>query len=191
MGPALAPQRCLGRLRQRRPALPLVTTYSPCFGAAQPDELFHNDGHGHFTDVSSLVAPDFGQFAGRMDGRGFQAAWVDYNGDGLQDLYVANDYLRMLGGSDSNRLRRNDGQGSNGKWHFTDVSASSHAGIAINSMGIGIGDYDRDGRLDLAVSNVGPNWLLHNRRRHVPEHDSGRVSQPRICIRVRWPSPGG
>ena len=45
---------------------------------------------------------------------------------------------------------------------FTDVSAVSHAGIAINSMGIGIGDYDRDGRLDLAVSNVGPNWLLHN-----------------------------
>jgi hypothetical protein len=139
-----------------------VTTNGPCFGAAQPDELFHNDGNGHFTDVSSLVAPDFGQFAGRMDGRGFQAAWVDYNGDGLQDLYVANDYLRMLGGSDSNRLWRNDGRGPDGKWHFTDVSGPSHAGIAINSMGIGIGDYDRDGRLDLAVSNVGPNWLLHN-----------------------------
>jgi hypothetical protein len=139
-----------------------VTTYSPCFAAAQPDQLFHNDGNGRFTDVSSLVQPDYGLFAGRMGGRGFQAAWFDYNRDGRQDLYVANDFLRATRDSDSNRLWRNDGRGPDGKWHFTDVSAESHAGIAVNSMGIGIGDYDRDGRLDLAISNVGPNWLLHN-----------------------------
>jgi len=63
-----------------------VVTYGHCYGPAQDDQLFHNNGDGTFTDVSSLVQPDYGSLAGVEAGRGFEAAWFDYNGDGRQDL---------------------------------------------------------------------------------------------------------
>ena len=139
-----------------------VVTYGFCYDAAQPDVLLHNNGDGTFTDVSTLIQPDR-TFTPGVEGRGFQAAWLDYNGDGRQDLYLANDHY--LPGADGNRLWRNDGPGPDGTWRtwrFTDVSRDSGAGIAINSMGIGIGDYNRDGRLDLAVSNIAAARLLRN-----------------------------
>ena len=134
-----------------------VATYGSCYGPAQPDQLFHQNADGTFTDVSSLIKP---QLPPGTEGRGFQAAWFDYNGDGRQDLYLANDHY--LGGADANRLFRNDGPAPGGGWRFTDVTASSGSGFAMNSMGIGVGDYDRDGRLDLAVSNIFSTRLLHN-----------------------------
>jgi hypothetical protein len=137
-----------------------VTTYGFCDGPAHPDQLFHNDG-GRFSDVSSLVQPDYSSSPNLGNGRGFQTAWFDYNADGRQDLYVANDFY--LPKPDFNRLWRNDGRGADGRWRFTDVSKQSGTGIAINSMGIGVSDYDRDGRLDLAVSDIGGNALLRNK----------------------------
>jgi hypothetical protein len=67
-------------------------------------------------------------------------AWGDYDDDGDQDLYVANDFGR-------NNLYRNEG----GK--FVDVAAS--AGVENQSAGMGVswGDYDGDGDLDLHVTN--------------------------------------
>jgi hypothetical protein len=137
-----------------------VTTYGVCDGPAHPDQLFHNDG-GRFTDVSSLVQPNYSSTPDLGNGRGFQTAWFDYNADGRQDLYVANDFF--LSKPDFNRLWRNDGRGPDGRWRFSDVSKQSGAGIAINSMGIGVSDYNRDGRLDLAVSDIGGNALLRNK----------------------------
>jgi enediyne biosynthesis protein E4 len=137
-----------------------VTDYGSCNKLGDPDLLFHNNGDGTFTDVSSLIRADYSATPDVGEGRGFQAGWFDYNGDGRQDLYLANDYFST--NRDHNRLWRNDGKGANGQWHFTDVSQASGAGIAINSMGLGIGDYNRDGRLDLAISNIGPNVLLRN-----------------------------
>ena len=134
-----------------------VTTYGNCYGPAQPDELFHQNANGTFTDVSSLIKP---ALPPGVEGRGFQAAWFDYNGDGRQDLYLANDHY--LSGADGNRLFRNDGPAPGGGWRFTDVTAQSGTGFAMNSMGIGIGDYNRDGRLDLAVSNIFATRLLRN-----------------------------
>ena len=58
----------------------------------------------------------------------------------------------------------------------------------MNTMGIGVGDYDRDGRLDLALSNIGGNRLLHNNGNgtftdtssqtgmSVPQQETGRLS---------------
>ncbi|MGH9584138.1 MAG: CRTAC1 family protein, partial [Bryobacteraceae bacterium] len=106
------------------------------------------------------------------------AAWVDYNNDGLLDLFVSNycqwnpkdapkcvqngiraycppKYFKPL----PNTLYRNNGDGT-----FTDVSAqtgiSEHLG---RGMGIGIGDYDGDGYPDIFVANDNaPNELFHN-----------------------------
>src|SRR5581483_2630916 len=65
-------------------------------------------------------------------------------------------------GPDANHLWRNDGSDGAGGWKFTDVSASSGTAFKMNTMGIGVGDYDRDLRFDLALSNIDANRLLRN-----------------------------
>jgi hypothetical protein len=116
------------------------------------DFLFHNNGDGTFTEVAEK--------AGVSDPKGyygFGAAFADVNDDGWLDIIVAND-------STPNYLYLNRGNGT-----FEDVSYPS--GFALNEngreqacMGIGIGDYDNDGRLDLYVTNFSDdyNTLYHN-----------------------------
>jgi hypothetical protein len=119
----------------------------------EPDHLYQGNGDGTFTDVTALLG------ANATIGAGFLGAWFDYNGDGRQDLYLANDYLGSK--PDRNHLWRNDGPGANG-WQFTDVSTASGTSFAMNTMGVAIGDYNRDGRLDLALTNFASSRLLRN-----------------------------
>jgi hypothetical protein len=142
-----------------------VATYGACnvdrVAGGQRDQLFHQKPDGTFEDVSALVTPDRSlepQYP--TEGLGFQAAWFDYNADGRQDIYVANDFLGPR--PDHNRLWRNDGPAPDGTWHFTDVSIDSGTAFAMNTMGIGVGDYNRDSRLDLALSNIAGNKVLRN-----------------------------
>jgi len=76
-------------------------------------------------------------------------AWADYNGDGRQDLYLANS-------GQANKLFRNLGGG-----RFTDAT-SGYLGDAGDARGAAWGDYDNDGDLDLYLANYGPNKLLSN-----------------------------
>jgi enediyne biosynthesis protein E4 len=133
-----------------------VTSNSPCAPPFmyEPDRLYHNEGDGTFTDQTALL-PESATM-----GAGYQAAWFDYNGDGRQDLYLANDDWGPS--PDENHLWRNDGPGPGGTWLFTDVSVSSGTDYDINSMGIGIGDFNRDLKLDMAISNIGANVLAMN-----------------------------
>ena len=133
-----------------------VVSNSPCLPPImyESDHLWHNNGDGTFTDQTALLAGADG------NGAGYQAAWFDYDGDGDQDLYLAND--RWGPDPDANHLWRNDGSGPGGSWTFTDVSGSTGTGYVMNSMGIGIGDPDRDLDLDFAISNIGGNVLARN-----------------------------
>ncbi len=142
-----------------------VTDHSRCAGDVtlyhlvyQPDVLWHNNGDGTFTNVTALLGTNPDGTPATI-GAGFQAAWFDANGDGRQDLYLANDYLGVK--PDKNHFWLNQGAGPTG-WQFVDSSVNSGTAFSMNSMGVGIGDYDRDGRLDLAISNWGSNRLLHN-----------------------------
>jgi hypothetical protein len=140
-----------------------VTNYMACTGPwtteseiitnveYHADLLFHNEGDGTFTDATaSLPDPD-------VQGAAFSSAWFDADEDGLLDLYVGNDFVGLS--PDHNRLWRNTGVDGAGQG-FIDVSLESGAGLYMNTMGIGIGDVDRDGDLDLALSNIGGNKLL-------------------------------
>ncbi len=133
-----------------------VVSNSPCLPPLfyEQDHLFHNEGDGTFTDQTSLLP------AASTFGAGYQAAWFDYDGDGDQDLYIANDRWGPTPGA--NHLWRNDGRGLDGTWRFADVSADSQAGYVINSMGIAVGDFNRDLRLDFAISNIDGNFLARN-----------------------------
>jgi hypothetical protein len=132
-----------------------VANYRTCGVQAEPDVLYHNEGDGTFTDQTALLG------VGTTLGAGFQAAWVDVDLDGDADLYLANDFLHEIN-ERGNRLWRNDGSDGQGGWRFTDISADSGTGFLMNSMGIGVSDYDGDQDLDLAISNVGPTALARN-----------------------------
>ena len=110
------------------------------------DHLFHNNGDGAFTDVSVK--------AGVSDPRGyygFASVFVDVDDDGWVDLAVANDSVPKY-------LYRNRHDGT-----FEDISYIS--GFALNdegreqaSMGIAVGDYNRDGKVDFYITNFSDDY---------------------------------
>jgi len=112
----------------------------------EPDHLFHNNGDGTFTDVSvrAGVSDRYGYY-------GLASTFVDLDDDGWLDLVVANDSV-------PNYLYRNRHNGT-----FEDVSFLS--GLALSgdgreqaSMGIAIGDYNRDGKVDLTISTFSDDY---------------------------------
>lgn len=118
-----------------------------------------------FTDVTRAAGIDFLHESGQSKEKlivetvGSGLAWIDYDNDGYLDLYFVNG-SRMSEGKPSpgNALFRNGGRGT-----FEDVTGK--AGVAGNGsygMGAAVGDYDNDGRLDLYVTNYGPNQLFRN-----------------------------
>ena len=98
--------------------------------------LFHNDGNGRFSDVTERAG------LGKLQGYMMTSVAADFNNDGWPDLYVACDSTASL-------LLRNNRDGT-----FTDVGLES--GVALNEdgheqagMGVGVGDYNLDGSLDV------------------------------------------
>jgi hypothetical protein len=141
------------------------------------NQLFHNNGDGTFTDVTAKAGVS-GLVPNRGKAWAVTAGWLDYNNDGLLDLFVVN-YLdydvrtakqcrfeafpiycspNNFRGT-PNILYRNNGDGT-----FTDVSESSHISRYVGKgMGVAFADYDNDGLTDIFVSNdTFPNFLLHN-----------------------------
>lgn len=107
----------------------------------QTDFLFHNRGDGTFEEVAKKAGVDDpGTYLG------MQAIWADYDNDGWPDLYVTND-----GGP--NYLYHNKHDGT-----FEDVGLLSGASLSLTGveragMGVDFGDFDRDGQLDIFVTN--------------------------------------
>jgi enediyne biosynthesis protein E4 len=106
-----------------------------------PSLLYRNNGNGTFSDVTRQAGVD------NPKGKALGVVWGDYNNDGRIDLLVAND-------TEPNFLYRNNGDGT-----FTDVAlvagvAYGENGKALSGMGVDFGDYDRDGFLDIFVTNL-------------------------------------
>src|ERR1700728_2281019 len=88
-------------------------------------------------------------------------ALFDYNNEGLLDIFFTNGgAIPSLEKNDPiyyNRLFRNNGNGT-----FTDVTEKAGVQGVGYSMGVAAGDYDNDGFVDLYVTGVNRNQLLHN-----------------------------
>ena len=116
------------------------------------DTLYHNNGDGTFTDVSKK--------AGVSDPDGYYGLGVicsDFDEDGLVDIFVAND-------STPNFLYHNNGDGTFKEIGFGSGTAVNENGSEQGSMGVTLGDYDHDQKLDLFITNFDDdyNTLYHN-----------------------------
>ncbi|MGA7350334.1 MAG: CRTAC1 family protein [Acidobacteriaceae bacterium] len=106
-----------------------------------PDNLYHNNHDGTFTDVSKR--------AGVSDPEhryGLTAIWCDFNNDGQLDLLVGND-------GQPSYLYQGDGHGKFTDVGFTSGVALSANGAAQANMGIAVGDYLHTGRFSIFISH--------------------------------------
>lgn len=139
--------------------------------------LYHNNHDGTFSDVTEHAG-----VTGVSQGKklfSVSAAWIDYNNDGLLDLFVTN-YLdwspstsRVCGdpgrrltcppslyAGEPSILYRNNGDGT-----FTDVSVETGIATQVGKgMGVAIADFNGDGWMDIFVANDNErNFLFRNR----------------------------
>ncbi|SNS25330.1 FG-GAP-like repeat-containing protein [Dokdonia pacifica] len=110
--------------------------------------LYKNNGDGTFTDVTEEAGLDLTGFLS------FCSAFFDYDKDGYQDIYIANDKFFT-----PNLLYRNNGDGT-----FESVGEATGADLYMGAMSTTIDDYNNDGWLDIYVTNFYP-----------PEDDTGVV----------------
>ena len=135
-----------------------------------PDRLFRNEG-SRFVDVTAR--------AGVRDAAGyygFAATWVDVDDDADLDLLVVND-------STPNYLYRNTGKGTFEEVGFSSGFALNEEGREQAGMGLALGDYDNDGRVDTFITNFSDdsNTLRRNLGDGMFEDVTGR-------LRLRTPS---
>lgn len=159
----------------------------------RPARLYHNNGNGTFSPV---LPPD----PSVLRGAGFQGAFFDYNNDGWPDLYIVNDMGEEI---HPNVLLQNKGtRGQKGPtlpsqepstffWNWEDVSRTSGTGLALFGMGVTIGDYNGDGRLDIYATNMGPSILLQNLDNRLFEEKGMIAGVSRPVINYRWASSWG
>jgi hypothetical protein len=114
--------------------------------------LFRNNGDGKFTDVSKASG-----ISSIRDSYGLTAVTFDADGDGWPDLYVACDTTPSL-------LLLNNHDGTFREEGLIRGVAISPDGQDRSGMGIGVGDYDLDGHLDLIKTHFQfqPTGLFHN-----------------------------
>ena len=137
-----------------------VTNY-----ALQTNTLYHNDADGFFTDATAMTKT--AQLT--YPYLGWATAFIDYDNDGYQDLFVANGHLHEnlaeieLEGTygQRNLLFRNNHDNT-----FTEVSETLGPGMKLAdvSRGATFADYDLDGDIDIVVtnSNTAPRLLRND-----------------------------
>jgi hypothetical protein len=108
--------------------------------AGAPLTLFHNDGNGHFSDVSAHSGVE------KLVGRALGVVAIDANDDGWTDLFIARD-------ASANLLLINQKDGT-----FRNVAddaevAYDAAGVAKAGMGVDAGDVNSDGWPDFVITN--------------------------------------
>lgn len=119
----------------------------------------------YFTDIaaqSGLTLPvTYGGKASNdyiLESTGTGAAIFDFNGDGFDDIFIANGtMLQPKGPPARSYLYRNDGKG-----HFTEVGLAAGLTRSGWAQAACVGDFDNDGRPDLLVTYYGHNSLYRN-----------------------------
>ena len=130
-------------VRRRAPSnqgLPFPTPYHDANNGGR-NLLLRNEGDLQFTDVTASVGLDVNNSRFSI-----AAGWEDFDNDGDQDLYVANDFGR-------NNLYRNEST-PEGQRRFRDIAEAAGVQDHASGMSVAWSDYNRDGSMDLYVGNM-------------------------------------
>lgn len=144
---------------QGRPAYCAQTSYT-----GMPLTLFHNDGNGHFSDVSTPSG------LAKLVGRALGVVAIDVDDDGWTDLFVARD-------ASPNLLLINQRNGTFRNMADDAEIAYDAAGAAKAGMGVDAGDVNNDGRPDFVITNFNDQYhSLFVATRSVRYNDETRSS---------------
>ena len=102
--------------------------------------VYHNDGHGRFTEVARKIGLG-------TPGKGLGIAIADYDRDGRIDLFVANDSMPEF-------LYHNKGDGTFEEQGLLSQVAVDEDGRTYAGMGVDFADFDNDGLPDLVVDDL-------------------------------------
>jgi hypothetical protein len=102
--------------------------------------VYHNDGNGHFTEVSQKIGLS-------KPGKGLGLALADYDRDGHVDLFVANDSMVEF-------LYHNKGDGTFEEVGLLSQVAVDGDGRTYAGMGVDFADYNNDGWPDLVITDL-------------------------------------
>ncbi|MEK7799689.1 MAG: VCBS repeat-containing protein, partial [Acidobacteriota bacterium] len=119
-----------------------------------------------FTDVTRAAGIGFVHDSGAFGRKylpetmGSGLAFLDYDGDGFQDLFFVNsaDWPEKRRRAATQALYRNQGDGT-----FEDVTRKAGLAVEIYGIGVAAADYDNDGDTDLFINALGPDRLFRNR----------------------------
>jgi hypothetical protein len=156
--------------------------YVTAYGA---NKLYHNNGNGTFTDVTTVSGTTGG-------GWSTSAAWVDLDRDGLLDLvvlrYVQWDWDDVWCGEHREGYRaychpdifpavpalvyHNDGNG-----HFTEIAQKIGMDVPGKGLGVAIADFDRDGKIDVAVANDSMSEFLYRNKGDGTLEETGMAAE--------------
>jgi len=114
---------------------------SPTIYKSVESRLYRNLGHGRFEDVTEASG------IGKALGKGMGISIADFTGNGLMDIFIAND-------TEPNFLFLNRGNGT-----FTEAGleygvAYNEEGRPVSSMGSDAKDFDNDGRVDIIYNDL-------------------------------------
>src|SRR5690349_1808866 len=105
-----------------------------------PPQVYHNDGNGHFTEVSKKIGLS-------KPGKGLGIALADFDRDGHIDLFVANDSMAEF-------LYHNKGDGTFEEVGLVSQVAVDADGRTYAGMGVDFADYNNDGWPDLIITDL-------------------------------------
>lgn len=148
------------------------------------NHLYHNNGDGTFSDVTKESGTG-------GSGWSTSAVWVDLDNDGLLDLvvlrYMKWDFDDIFCGEhqpghraychpdsfkpETPLVYHNDGHG-----HFTEISAKLGIDKPGKGLGVAVADYDRDGRIDLAVANDSMVEFLYHQKENGSFEENGLMA---------------
>ena len=152
----------------KRPSVAPLSQITPLTAPSLANRTAVEVPSSKFTDVTAASGITFRHHNGAYGEKllpetmGSGVAFFDFDDDGAQDLLFVNGmdwpgHLAPSGKPPTPALFRNDGRG-----RFTDVTAGSGLDISLYGMGVAIGDFDNDGKVDVFLTAVGGNRLFRN-----------------------------
>ena len=143
-------------------------------------------------DVTSPAGIRFQHNSGAYGGKllpetlGSGCAFLDYDGDGWQDILLINgmDWPGHKRGRSTLKLYRNNRNGT-----FTDVTRKAGLDVEMYGMGVAVGDYNNDGFPDLLITCVGQNRLFKNTAKGTfvdVTHSSGLAGRQALSTSALW-----